>query len=65
MYIFRLSSHLSILLSSCEQLDFSEILHVVKGFLNQSDCRTFQTSILKKQVILNMYQGIIMALDIL
>lgn len=41
-------------LSGCEQrywkyvLDFSEFLHVDRSFLNQLDCRTFQTLILKK-----------------
>ena len=34
-------------------LDFPKILHVARSFLNQSDCRTFQTSILKKQATLN------------
>ena len=46
-------------------LDFPEILHVARSFLNQSDCRTFQTSILKKQAILNIYLDIIEGLDIL
>ena len=46
-------------------LDFPKILHVARSFLNQSDCRTFQTSILKKQAILNMYLDIIEGLDIL
>ena len=34
-------------------LDFPEVLHVARSFLNQSDCRTFQTTILKKQATLN------------
>ena len=34
-------------------LDFPEVLHAARSFLNQSDCRTFQTSILKKQATLN------------
>ena len=46
-------------------LDFSEILHVARGFLNQYDCRTFENSMLMKQAILNMYLDIIMWLDIL
>ena len=46
-------------------LDFPEILHVARSFLNQSDCRIFQTSILGKQAILNMYLDIIEGLDIL
>ena len=46
-------------------LDFREVLHVARSFLNQSDSRTFQTLILKKQAILNMYLDIIKALDIL
>ena len=29
---------------------FSEVFHVARGFLNQSDCKTFQTSILEKQL---------------
>ena len=46
-------------------LDFPEILHAARSFLNQSDCRTFQTSILKKQAILNRYLDIIEGLDVL
>ena len=46
-------------------LDFPEFLHLARNFLNQSNCRTFQTSILKKQAILNMYLDIIEGLDIL
>ena len=46
-------------------LDFPEISHATRSFLNQSDCRTFRTSILKKQAILNMYLDIIEGLDIL
>ena len=46
-------------------LDFSEFLHVATGFLNQSDCKTFENSLLLKQAILNMYLDIIMRLDIL
>ena len=46
-------------------LDFSEFFHVARGFLNQSDCRTFENSMLTKQAILNMYLDIIMWLDIL
>ena len=46
-------------------LDFLKILHVARSFLNQSDCRTFQTSILEKQAVLNMYLDIIEGLDIL
>ena len=45
-------------------LDFPEVLHAARSFLNQSDCRTFQTSILKKQAILNMHLDIIEGLDI-
>ena len=53
--------------SNCigNMLDFPEFLHLARSFLNQSDCRIFQTSILKKQVILNMYLDIIEGLDIL
>ena len=32
----------------------------IRSFLNQSDCRTLQTSIFKKQAILNMYLDIIL-----
>ena len=46
-------------------LDFPEVLHAARSFLNQSDCRTFQTSILKKQAILNRYLDIIEGLDVL
>ena len=46
-------------------VDFPEFLHLARSFLNQSDCRTFQTSILKKQAILNMYLDIIEGLDFL
>ena len=46
-------------------LDFPEFLHLARSFLNQSDCRAFQTSVLKKQAILNIYLDIIEGLDIL
>ena len=46
-------------------LDFPEFLHLARNFLNQSNCRTFQTSILKKQAILNMQLDIMGGLDIL
>ena len=46
-------------------LDFRDVLHVTRSFLNQSDFRTFQTSILKKQAILNMYLDIKEGLEIL
>ena len=46
-------------------LDFPKTLHVARSFLNQSDCRTFQTSILKKQTILNVYLDTIDGIDIL
>ena len=46
-------------------LDFPEFLHLARNFLNQSNCRTFQTSILKKQAILNMHLDIMGGLDIL
>ena len=46
-------------------LDCPKILHVARSFLNQSDCRTFQASMFKKQAILNMYLDIIEGLDIL
>ena len=46
-------------------LDFSAFLHVARSFLYQSDCETFQTSLLKKQAILNLYLGIIQWPDIL
>ena len=29
---------------------FSEVFHADRSFLNQSDCKTFQTSVLKKQL---------------
>ena len=45
-------------------LEFPEFLHLTGRFLNQSDCRTFQISVLKKQAILNMYLDIIEGLDI-
>ena len=46
-------------------LDFLEFLHLTGSFLNQSDCRTFQISVLKKQAILNMYLDIIEGPDML
>ena len=46
-------------------LDFPEFLHLGRSFLNQSACRTFQTSILKKQAILSLNLDIIQWLDIL
>ena len=46
-------------------LDFYVFLHVARSFLYQSDCRTFQTSLLKKEAILNLYLDIIQCLDIL
>ena len=46
-------------------LDFYAFLHVARSFLYQSDCRTFQTSLLKKEAILNLYLDIIQCLDIL
>ena len=46
-------------------LDFSAFFHVTRSFLYQSDCRTFQTSILKKQAILSLNLDIIQWLDIL
>ena len=70
-FVFCLSSLLSVFLYGCEKLhwkyilDFSEFLYVVRGFLNQSDCRIFKNSILLKQAILNMYLDIIMWLEIL
>ena len=36
-------------------LDFYGFLHVARGFLNQSDCSTFENLMLMKQAILNMY----------
>ena len=70
MFLFCLFSHLffsSLTVNNCigNMLDFPEFLHLARSFLNQSDCRIFQTSILKKQVILNMYLDIIEGLDIL
>ena len=56
MFVFFLSSYLSVFLSACEQLhwismlDFTVILHVARGFVNQSDCKTFQISALKKRL---------------
>ena len=57
----------SLTVNNCigNMLDFPEFLHLARNFLNQSNCRTFQTSILKKQAILNMYLDIIEGLDIL
>ena len=46
-------------------LGFSEFLYVGRCFLNQSDRRTFEKSVLMKQAILNMYLDIIIWLDIL
>ena len=46
-------------------LDFPEFLHSARSFLNQSDCRAFQTSVLKKQAILNIYLDIIEGPDML
>ena len=46
-------------------LDCPKLLHAARSFLNQSDCRTFQASMFKKQAILNMYLDIIEGLDIL
>ena len=46
-------------------LDFPEFLHLARRFFNQSDCRTFQSSILKRQAILNMYLDIIEGIEIL
>ena len=46
-------------------LDFPEFLHSARRFLNQSDCRAFQTSVLKKQAILNIYLDIIEGPDML
>ena len=66
-----LCQNIMFFLHGCEQLhwnymsDFSEFLRVTGTFLNQADCRTFQTSIFKKHVILNMYLDIILWLDIL
>ena len=63
--VISLLSYLTV--NNCieNMLDFPSILHVLRSFLNQSDCTTFQTSILKKQAILNMYLDIIEGLDIL
>ena len=44
-------------------LDISESLHVARGFLTQSDCRTFENSMLIKQAILNIYLDINIRLD--
>ena len=54
-------------LNNCigNMLDFPEFLHLTRSFLNQSDCRNFQTSVLKKQAILNVNLDIIEGLDIL
>ena len=71
MFVFCLSSLLSVFLPGCEELhwkcmlDFSEFLLVARGILNQSDCRTFENSMLIKQGILSMYLDIITWLDIL
>ena len=70
MFLFCLFSHLffsSLTVNNCigNMLDFPEFLHLARNFLNQSNCRTFQTSILKKQAILNMYLDIMEGLDIL
>ena len=57
----------SLTVNNCigNMLDFPGFLHLARNFLNQSNCRTFQTSILKKQAILNMYLDIMEGLDIL
>ena len=49
---------------SGNMLDFPEVLHLARSFLNKSDCRTCQTPILKKQAILNMYLNITQGRDI-
>ena len=46
-------------------LDFPEFLYLARSSLNLLDCRTFQTSILKKQAILTMYVDIMEGLNIL
>ena len=63
--VISLLSYLTVNNCIKNMLDFPNILHVLRGFLNQSDCRTFQTWILKKQAILNMHLDIIEGLDIL
>ena len=62
-----ISSFSCLAVNNCigNMLDFPEFWHLARSFVNQSDCRTFQTSILKKQAILNMYLDIIEGLDIL
>ena len=40
-------------------------MHLARRFLNKLDCRTFQTSILKKQAIWNIYLEFLEGLDIL
>ena len=54
-------------MNNCNEilLDFSAFFRVTIGFLYQSDCRTFQTSILKEQAILSLKLDIIQRLDIL
>ena len=46
-------------------LDFPEFLYLARSSVNLLDCRTFQTSILKKQAILTMYVDIMEGLNIL
>ena len=65
LFIISLFSCLAVNNCIGNMLDFPEFLHLGRSFLNQSACRTFQTSILKKQAILNMYLDIIKGLDIL
>ena len=65
--VFSFKSFLCLAVNNCIEIlfDFSAFFHVTRSFLYQSDCRTFQTSILKKQSILNLNQDIIQWLDIL
>ena len=71
MVVFCLSSLLSVFPPGCEQLHwkcilyFSEFLHVARGVLKQSNCKTFENLMLMKQAISNMLVDIIMSLDIL
>ena len=65
LFIISLFSCLAVNNCIGNMLDFPEFLHLGRSFLNQSACRTFQTSILKKQAILSLNLDIIQWLDIL
>ena len=63
--VISLFSCLTVNKCIANMLDFPEFLHSARSFLNQSDCRAFQTSVLKKLAILNMYLDITEGSDML